>query len=131
MMRGDVCSDLDFSPLGLPDEVDSPPSAEVSDMDAGARRPGEYDVPGDHYVLSHGRDTREAQEKRGRALVHHPALAEVRVLAVVNDQSVQSLSAVQGLLHNPAVLDAAAVIREGDGSGGGQIGHVGEFLSGP
>ncbi len=128
-MRRRLGRDPYAASLGLADHADGPRRREMGDVDASPGGFGENDVTGDHDIFRRCGDTGYPQPGRDRAFVDRASLGERPVLAVVDDMAPGGGRGFQGLAHDPAVRDGAAVVREGDGSGRDEVGHVDEITA--
>ena len=104
MGRG-LGGDADAPLPGLLDGPDGALDAEMGDMDAGAGRLGQTDIPDDHDLLGGGRDPLEPEAAGIAAFVHAPVRAQAFVLAVVDDESAERRRCFEGAAHDAGVPD--------------------------
>ncbi len=97
-------------------------------MQPTAGEPGERQVAGHDDLLGLRRDPREAQQGRGVTFVHLPALGEVGVLGVLEDDHAEGPGVLQGEPHHARGLDAVPVVGEDPDPCLGHLADVGERL---
>ena len=112
--------------FGSPDEGDRPRGRDMGDVDGRAGGFGEGDFPRGDEILACPVHAGDAQFLRDGAFVHDAAVYEVQILAVGDGEEAVFPGQAHPLPHEAGGGDRLAVIRDSDGPGGLEGGHVGE-----
>ena len=130
VVRRDVGRDALPGPgLRVPHQVHRARRREVGEVQTTAGEPGERQVAGHDDLFRFRRDTREAQQGRGVTFVHLPALGEVGVLGVLEDDHAEGSGVLQGEPHHARGLDAVPVVGEDPDPRLGHLADVRERLT--
>jgi hypothetical protein len=115
--------------FGAADDVDGEFRRDVLQVDVRAGVFGKYYVAGDDEVFGGVGPSAEAEAGGDDALVHHGTLGHGSVLAVIHDGQVEHLGVFDGAAHEFVVLDAVAVVGDGDDAGAFERADGGEGLA--
>ena len=128
-MRRDLAGNGQALGLGGAHHVQAALGGDVLDVQLGTGQACERDIALDLQLLALGRPAEHAQACGDDALVDLALAHEAGVLAVAHENLAEHDAVVHDAAHHAGVLDAAAVISEGNGAAGDHVAHLGERLA--
>ena len=90
------------------------------DMDFSSGKTGKDDVAVDHQFFGFAGHSAHSEQNGPFAFVHDPFRFQSLVSAMIQDRQIECVGIVDDMAHELMILNAFAVIRKGDGSGGFQ-----------
>lgn len=129
VVRADFSGDGDAASARPPQDADAACRREVLAVDVSAGEFGELGVALDDDFFAERGPAGQAERGAHVAFVHDAFADEVDVLAMVHDGEVEHFGVFQGAPHEFVVLDATAVVGEGDDARFGHRADGGEFFA--
>ena len=101
----------------------------MADVDGCAGRVGQTDFPRGDRIFACPVHSADAEHSRDLTLVDDPAVDQVEVLTVGEDQLSDAGRVLHTFQHRAGIADRSSVVRKGDSAGVFQRGHIGQRLS--
>ena len=123
-MRSHFAGDVHSRAPRTAHRFDRAGSGNMGDVQVCARHLREDHVAGHHRLLRSRRNSAHAQKRGVKPLVHHPAVAQIRIFFVRDHRNAQHRRVFQRPSHELRVPDRFSVVADPDASGGTKIGNL-------
>ena len=129
MMGAGFAGNGNAAGFGFAQKADAAGGAHVLAMDFGAGEFGQENVAGDNGFFADGRPAAQAESRAPVAFVHDAIGNERIILAVIENREIEHAGVFEGAAHEFVILDAFAVVGDGDDAGLFEGTDGGEFFA--
>ena len=128
-MRANLCGHLDASLLGILHETYRLLGGAVTEVKSGTKFFCDHDIAGLDDILNIICDTAETQASGGFTIVHHAALNQIDIFAVIQDYAIFLLDQAHSITEELGIHNTLTVFREDPDTAPEHTCDIREFLA--